>query len=211
MNSRELIIFKNVSIGYRTAILENINLSIYEGDKILLLGANGTGKTTLLKTITKLIAPLSGKIEFFYHSISYVPQTKTLPIFPLKIYDVLRLYYPFFYPEQKKMQEIESALKQMNLWEKRNSLITECSGGEIQRMYIARAILLKPQILVLDEPLNAVDIQNREYFFNILQQLYEELKCAIIMTGHNLDNKIIRFFDRKLYLVDKNITEEVYV
>ncbi|GIX42323.1 MAG: zinc import ATP-binding protein ZnuC [Leptospiraceae bacterium] len=210
IKQKSIINFNNVSIGYKNKILiYDINLSVYQGDKILLLGSNGSGKTTLLKVLSKLKKPLKGKIHYYYKSIGYVPQSKTISDFPLRIYDVLNLYYPLYYPQVKRNQEIEYALKQVNLWEKRNFLLKECSGGELQRMYIARAILKKPEILILDEPLNAIDIQNKENFLLILEELYKQLQCTIIMTSHDLNEKIMKFFNKKIYISNHQIIVEL--
>ena len=196
-----LVELSGVSIGYKNhQLIENIHLTIQKGEKILLLGSNGSGKTTLLKVIAKLVKPLKGKIDFYYKTLSYVPQSKKIVQFPISMVDLLRLYYPLFYPKQKQNQEIETILKQMNLWEKRNQLISECSGGELQRIYLSRALLRNPEILLLDEPLNAIDITSKQNFLSILEEMYQRLNCTIIMTSHDLNEKILNFFNKKLYI-----------
>jgi ABC-type Mn2+/Zn2+ transport system ATPase subunit len=208
-NNRIFIEFKNVSVGYgNNLLIRNINLTIRKGEKILLLGSNGSGKTTLLKIMAKLKKPLEGKIDYYYHTLSYVPQSKSIMNYPLTIYDVLDLYFPLFYPKEKRKKEIESALKEVQLWEKRNFLLSECSGGELQRMFIARAILRKPEVLILDEPLSAIDIQNKENFLNILKELSKNLNCTIIMTSHELNHNMINFFNVKLIISNQTLIYE---
>jgi len=196
-----LVELSGVSIGYKNhQLIENIHLTIQKGEKILLLGSNGSGKTTLLKVIAKLVKPLKGNIIYHYKTISYIPQTKKIYDFPINIINVLRLYYPLFYPKDKQDKEIERVLKQMNLWDKRNLLLSECSGGELQRIYLARALLRNPEIILLDEPFNAVDITNKENFLSILEEMYTNLNCTLIMTSHDLNEKILNFFNKKLYI-----------
>ncbi len=201
VEKQTLVELSGVSIGYKNhQLIENIHLTIQKGEKILLLGSNGSGKTTLLKVIAKLVKPLKGKIDFYYKTLSYVPQSKKIVQFPISMVDLLRLYYPLFYPKQKQNQEIERILKQMNLWEKRNQLLSECSGGELQRIYLSRALLRNPEILLLDEPLNAIDITSKQNFLSILEEMYQRLNCTIIMTSHDLNEKILNFFNKKLYI-----------
>jgi zinc transport system ATP-binding protein len=201
VEKQTLIELSGVSIGYNNhRLIENINLTIQKGEKILLLGSNGSGKTTLLKVIAKLKKPIAGNISYNYKILSYVPQSKKIHHFPISIQNTLRLYYPLFYPKQKQNQEIEAVLKQMNLWEKRNLLLSECSGGELQRVYLARALLRNPEILLLDEPLNAIDITSKQNFLSILEEMYQHLNCTIIMTSHDLSEKILNFFNKKLYI-----------
>ncbi len=207
-----LIELKNVDIGYtKNILIKDVSIKIYKGDKILLMGPNGSGKSTFLKVITKLKKPINGKIYYGYHSISYVPQNKSITNFPIRIYDVLNMYFPLWYSKKEKSIKIESILKQMNLWEKRNLLLTECSGGELQRTLIARSLLYNPEILILDEPLNAIDIENRENFLQLLDTLYKELHLTIIMTSHDINQKLINFFCMFFYIKDQKLYIENYL
>lgn len=203
---------QNAQIGYKKKILiKDLNIEIYKGDKILLLGANGTGKTTFIKVLLNLENLISGKIEHFYQSISFVPQNLEVPKeFLLTIEEVLELYLDlkfFDKNKQSKIKEIYNVLKKTNLLEKKDQLLKECSGGELQRVYIARALLKKPNFLILDEPLNAVDSDNQKQFFTLLQEIYKEYECTILMTSHILNETILNFFNRKFLIKELQLLE----
>lgn len=201
--------FKNASIGYKKKILvKDINLQINPGDKILLLGSNGTGKTTFFKVILSLHKLLVGEVEKKYNAISYVPQNLEISKeFLLTIYDVLDLYYVSNHHNDEKKKDIFEVLKKINLLEKKDQLLKECSGGELQRTFIARALLRKPQLLILDEPLNAVDSDNQKQFFLLLEEIYNDYQCTILMSSHIYVDDLIHFFSRKFIIKNKQILE----
>ncbi|MFN3603721.1 MAG: metal ABC transporter ATP-binding protein [Leptonema sp. (in: bacteria)] len=203
---------ENVQIGFKKIVLlENINLKIYKEDKILLLGSNGAGKTTFFKVLLGLTDIQKGEIKTYFHSISYVPQTlEVSKEFLLTIEEVLELYSDlkiFSKNQQEKAKSIYEVLKKTNLFDKRNQLLRECSGGELQRTYIARALLRKPNVLILDEPLSAVDSENQKQFFSFLEEIHKEYQCTILMSSHILVDSIMNFFNRKLSIKDKRIIE----
>lgn len=203
---------QNAQIGYKRKILiKDLNVEIFRGDKILLLGANGTGKTTFIKVLLNLEDLISGRIEHLYKTASYVPQNLDVPKeFLLTIEEVLELYsdLKFFDKNKKsKIKEIYNVLKKTNLLEKKDQLLRECSGGELQRVYIARALLKKPNFLILDEPLNAVDSDNQKQFFTLLEEIHKEYECSILMTSHILNETILNFFNRRFLIKDFRLVE----
>lgn len=207
----KLVSFQGVAIGYQKKILiHDINTEIFRGDRVLLLGANGTGKSTLLKNILKLQKPLKGTLETFYRNASYVPQNIEVPKdFLLTIEEVLELYTDVksLFPVSGKYGKIVDVLKKTNLWEKKDLLLRECSGGELQRTFIARALLEQPDLLILDEPLNSIDAENQESFLELLKEIYDEYRITIIMTSHLLNESIISFFSRKLQIRNRSLLE----
>ncbi len=203
-SSNEYFILENVNIGFGNFILiKNLNQRIYKGEKILLLGSNGTGKTTFLKTLLRIEKPIFGKISYLFRSISYVPQnTNRKNEFLITVEQFLS-----YFQNKKNPEQIEYIIKKLNLYEKKTILLRECSGGEFQRLNIARALLNQPEVLILDEPLNAVDIENRKHFIELLRELYNEYEFTIIMTSHYLDEELYSFFDRKWTISQNQIFE----
>ncbi len=214
MNKRKIYLnFKNAEIGYKKNVLiKNLNLEIQQGEKILLSGSNGTGKTTFFKTILGFIPLLKGEIQKNFEFISYVPQNLEISTeFLITIYEVLDLYYNNklvpFEKTQKKKQTIYDILNKFNLLEKKDLLLKECSGGELQKTFIARALLKKPEFLILDEPLNAVDLENQKQFFHLLSEIYDEYQCTILMSSHILVEDSINFFNKKFIIKNQQIFE----
>ncbi|MCS7205643.1 MAG: ATP-binding cassette domain-containing protein [Leptospiraceae bacterium] len=208
-----LVKIENAEIGYKKNILiQNLSLQIHRGDKILLLGSNGVGKTTLIKTILGIQRPLQGSISFFYSSCSYVPQALEIPKeFLLTIEETLELYYDTkLFPNKRKherQKEINEVLKKTNLFEKKHLLLRECSGGELQRTFISRALLRKPELIVFDEPLAAVDVDNQKQFFSLLDTIHKEYQVSILMTSHIMNEDFLKFFSRKLLIKNKVLME----
>ncbi len=198
MNRKKIIKLENVSYGYdNKEFLKNINLSIYEDDFLGIIGPNGGGKTTLLKLILGLIKPKKGKITVFEktpekgrESIGYLSQFKNIDFdFPITVLEIVLLskigkkIFKQYTKQDKK--SAEKALKSLGMWSLRNNKLNELSGGEKQRVFVARAIVNKPKVLLLDEPMSNLDIHIQEEFYNILKQLNK--KIAIVIVDHDLE------------------------
>jgi ABC-type Mn2+/Zn2+ transport system ATPase subunit len=197
----------DVTYGYapHKPILENVNLKIPKGRFVGLLGPSGSGKSTLLKIIIGLHRPWKGTIKFLgnknsnsysYSSknIGYVPQVESIDWnFPVTVKEVIGMgiwdksgVAPWFSKDVDAMVEI--ILDDLGIYnsEFRNRQIRELSGGEQQRVFLARALIRKPTILVLDEPISGVDYNTREKIMEILRSLNHDLDMTIIMTTHDL-------------------------
>ena len=148
-NLQPLIQLKNINVVFaQKAALQNINLNIYPNSIITIVGPNGGGKSTLLKTLLKLQTPTSGEVIYSKNvRIGYVPQKIHLDhSLPITVERFLSL------KKGLKTQEIFTALEQLSISHLRKSNMQKLSGGEMQRVLLARAILNKPNLLVLDEP-----------------------------------------------------------
>ncbi|POY44787.1 zinc ABC transporter ATP-binding protein ZnuC [Avibacterium gallinarum] len=178
-----LIELKNINVQFEQRnVLQNINLSLYSDSVLTIVGPNGGGKSTLLKVLLKLIKPSSG--EVIYHNnvrIGYVPQKIHLDhSLPLTVEKFLAL------KKGVSKSEIEAALALLSISHLKQNAMQKLSGGEMQRVLLARAILNKPNLLVLDEPTQGVDITGQAELYQLIHQTRKQLNCAILMVSHDL-------------------------
>ncbi|SFV64208.1 Zinc ABC transporter, ATP-binding protein ZnuC [hydrothermal vent metagenome] len=183
-------------------ILSNISFEINQGEYVALLGPNGGGKSTLIKLILGLLTPSSGDINILstkqkefkeYYKIGYVPQNVSLfdNNFPLSVYETVALglssqksWFSFLTKEDKN--EIDIILDRVDITNLKDKNLSQLSGGQRQRVMIARALVSRPQILILDEPSTGVDIASQEKFYQFLKRLNIEQKLTIIFITHDL-------------------------
>ncbi|MCK4650111.1 ABC transporter ATP-binding protein [Candidatus Pacearchaeota archaeon] len=218
MKRKEIIKLEDVSFSYTNEeFLKNINLSIYEDDFLGIIGPNGGGKTTLLKLILGLLNPKKGKISVFGDTprvgrepIGYLSQFKDIdfdfPITALEIVMLSRVGKKLFkrYSKQDR-QAAEKALKSLGIWNLRDKKLNELSGGEKQRVFVARALANDPKILLLDEPMLNLDIHIQEEFYEILKKLNK--KIAIVIVDHNLE--MLSKYAKEIVCVNKCDTHTI--
>ena len=171
----------SVTFGHRR-VLNEISLSLRPGRILTLLGPNGAGKSTLVRVVLGLIAPTSGSlIREPGLRIGYVPQKLHLDAtLPLTVSRFMRLK-----PGVKKA-DILPALKRVHAAHLLEQPMQKLSGGENQRVLLARALLNRPQLLVLDEPTQGVDVNGQLALYDLIEQLRKELNCAVLMVSHDL-------------------------
>ncbi|AGL02624.1 metal ABC transporter ATP-binding protein [Desulfoscipio gibsoniae] len=180
-------------------VLDGISLHVCEGEVVGITGPNGAGKSTLLHIILGLIKPQSGEIKIFgvpvnkfkaWHSIGYVSQKATLfnRSYPATVFEVvlsgraaLRGMFRFFSREDKRCAEY--ALDRVNMLSLRNSPISELSGGQQQRVMIARALVVQPRVLIMDEPTNGVDAANLAGLAQLLKNLRDD-GVTMMLVSH---------------------------
>lgn len=180
---RPLIELKDINVQFaQRNILKNINLSLYSNSVLTIVGPNGGGKSTLLKVLLKLIQPSSGKV--IYHNdvrIGYVPQKIHLEhSLPLTVEKFLSL------KKGVTQSEIQNVLALLSISHLCGNSMQKLSGGEMQRVLLARAILNKPNLLVLDEPTQGVDISGQSELYHLIHKMREQLNCAVLMVSHDL-------------------------
>lgn len=206
-------IFKveNLSIGYqkKNPILETINLEIQQGEISCLLGANGSGKSTFVKTLSRLIKPVSGSISYSNAcTISIVPQYKKMQMqYPLKVKEVLKLSNGFnFFPKANPASE--SVINRMGIESIQNLLLKECSGGQLQKVLIARSLLSNANLIFLDEPLDALDTKSKKLIVEILIEQARDLQKTFFIITHNIEIEWLNNFNRILKIQEKTIIEK---
>lgn len=178
--------------------LKDVNLTVPQGEFFALLGPNGAGKSTMIGIISSLFKPTEGSIEIFgtdllqnpsiaKQYLGIVPQEFNFNQFE-KVEDILITQAGYFGISAKDSRpRAKKLLAALGLWDKRNNKARELSGGMKRRLMIARALIHKPRLLILDEPTAGVDIELRRSMWEFMQQINEEEKTTIILTTHYLE------------------------
>lgn len=163
-------------------ILENINLRVEDGEIVTVVGPNGSGKSTLMKALIGAIAPHKGSVTCKPGTtIGYVPQQLNIDAtMPLSVTRFLNL------PRARAKEATSSALERVGLKGLERQQITALSGGQLQRVLLARALLRDPQLLILDEPTSGLDQPGIADFYALIASVRAELGCAILMVSHDL-------------------------
>ncbi|MFZ2154478.1 MAG: metal ABC transporter ATP-binding protein [Candidatus Moraniibacteriota bacterium] len=204
-HTKNIIEVKNVSFAYgaKEDVLENINLQIHKGDYIGFVGPNGSGKTTLIKIILGLLAPQAGEVSLFgknsadfdkWSKIGYVPQRiiNFEKNFPITVFEVVKMNIQvdkFFWQRDgcDNSQQVLEALRKVGVEDLKNRLIGDLSGGQMQRVFIARALINEPEVIFLDEPTTGIDEESQKSFFQLLQKLNKELGITIVVVSHDIE------------------------
>jgi ABC-2 type transport system ATP-binding protein len=196
---RQAITIKNLRKTYQNGVeaLKGVDLSIEEGDFFALLGPNGAGKTTLIGILTSLVTKSDGEAMIFDASIDteashaktyigLVPQEFNFNIFE-KVIDIIAGQAGYYgIPRKEALAYAEVLLKDLGLWEKRNEKSQSLSGGMKRRLMIARGLIHKPKVLILDEPTAGVDVEMRHHMWEFLRKINAE-GTTIILTTHYLE------------------------
>ncbi|MBY0280875.1 MAG: metal ABC transporter ATP-binding protein [Alphaproteobacteria bacterium] len=165
-------------------VLNDITLNIKKAEILTIIGPNGAGKTTLIKLILGLISPTTGTIKKnTLLKIGYMPQKIGINIFlPLNVNRLLQL------SKKEHIEEnvIDEALEKVQILSLKHQSVHSLSGGEWQRVLLARALLRGPDLLVLDEPAQGVDVIGQSEFYLLLSKLRNDLKCGIVLVSHDL-------------------------
>ncbi len=193
--SPALVSLDNATVGYNgTAVLRRVSFAVHARECVALLGPNGSGKTTLFKTLLGILPPIAGTVRRSTAApvrCGYVPQREQLDaIFPVTVREVVRMgayrrLRPFARLPEASRQVVADALARVGAKEWGGRLLSELSGGERQRVLIARALVSRPTVLLLDEPTTGVDLATE---FAVIELVKELLRSglAIVMVSHNL-------------------------
>ena len=163
-------------------VLSNVSLAIHPSQVVTLIGPNGAGKTTLVRILLKLMQPDSGSL---WHRknlrIGYMPQHINIDAnMPLTVSRFLRL------AENRDANRLQSILEQLHIGQLRSQQLSAISGGELQRVLLARALLRKPDLLILDEPAQGVDIGGQAELYELISSLRHQYDCGVLMISHDL-------------------------
>ena len=217
-----IISIKNVSFSYSGGVnvLENLSFDIYKTDFIAIIGANGSGKSTLLKLILKELNPSDGEIFISstniknfkeWDTIGYVPQINAgnIPGFPITALEIvtLNLYNKmgfFKFSRKSHIELAKRALSQVNMLDFANTPINKMSGGQQQRIMIAKSLINNPKILIFDEPTTGIDKESKDQLFKILTHLNRIHGITILLVTHELEimkdnlTKVVEIRDKKV-------------
>jgi zinc transport system ATP-binding protein len=190
-----IVEINNLTVQYPDVkALDDVSFTVNQGDFLGIIGPNGAGKSTLFDVMLNLNTKYQGTLKFFgedirkskkyLNEIGYVPQK---PIFeknfPATVNDVVRMGLR----KESDENKIDKILQQLWIHELSNRRIGELSGGQLQRVFIAKALVNNPKILILDEPVTGIDQQSIELFYSILRELNSKQKITIIWSSHDLD------------------------
>ncbi|HXV82510.1 MAG TPA: metal ABC transporter ATP-binding protein [Candidatus Binatia bacterium] len=211
-NPRPLVSLRGVTLGYSEPVLQGVDLAIYPGDLIGMAGPNGSGKTTLFRAILGLLPILNGSLERNcpLSDYGYVPQNTLLdPNFPLTAGEVVEMgSYGRLRPYQRmpveEKEKGKKSLDQIGLSHLAAKSFFSLSGGQRQRILIARALMVDPKILILDEPLSGVDQGSRRAITELLIKFNREDRLAVFFSSHDIE--MVRTFADKILRVDKGKT-----
>ncbi len=227
MDEEKVIEVKNVYLTFNEVnVLENVNLTVFQGQFLAIIGPNGGGKTTLLKIILGLINPDSGEVKIKGHSIKegrklvgYVPQISDFDKnFPINVEDVILMGRItdqkglFFNYSQEDKEFSKEIMKDLDIYEIRDRQIGRLSGGQLQRVLIGRALAAEPEILLLDEPTASLDAEARGNIYSILKEINKDITILVVthdITAISTHFDSVACLNRNLhYHGDKNITRE---
>lgn len=180
---------KNASIGYsQTPVLTGITLSLSPGHALALIGPNGSGKTTLMRALLGSAQVISGEVSCPLDFLGYVPQNSDIDLsFPINVRQVVEMgMYPktkLLRPLSREQKEaVSAALEQIGLVERARERFGTLSGGQRQRVLVARALVAKPRMVLLDEPFNGLDEPNREALLSLINQAKAQGTAFMIST-----------------------------
>ena len=212
MNAVEV---KNLYFKYdKELILENINFTLKDKEFMAIIGPNGGGKSTLLKLLLGFLKPLKGEIKIYgkspkenSHIIGYVPQHTNFNLdIPITVFDIVmqgRLSKGKFFYNKEDKQIVNEILHNLGIYELKERKIKDLSGGQRQKVLIARALAVKPNIIMMDEPTSAIDINGQKEILDLI----ESLDITRLVVSHDI-KILLRKVDKIAYVNKKMILHE---
>ena len=193
---------KDVTLGYENKVVaKNLNFKIDQGDYLCVVGENGTGKSTLIKTLLGLIKPLNGEVIANvqgknHKGVGYLPQqTQAQKDFPASVWEVVLSGVlnndhrcPFY--NKKDKAEAEKNMEKLNILDLKKRCYRELSGGQQQRVLLARALCATDSVLILDEPATGLDPAASMEFYETIKDLNKKENVTIIMVSHDIKNAL---------------------
>lgn len=189
------IYLKDISIGYSAPLVSDIDAELSSGDFICLIGRNGTGKSTLLKTISSLTKPLQGEIQYSEQStksnvalvLTQVPDLPNTTVFELVSYGRIPYLNIFSKLREEDIIAVNQAIETVGINRLRDRKFNQLSDGEKQKAMIARAIAQGSEVILLDEPSAFLDYPSKHELMVLLKRLAHECGKAILLSSHDLD------------------------
>ena len=182
LDKKILVQLENVGVFQNNKwLVEDVSLNVEKGKIVTLIGPNGSGKTTTAKIALGIHKNIKGKVKKFTDKIGYVPQKISIDwTLPIRVTDFMQLTHNL------NENEIENALNLTGVKNLKNNDLRNLSGGEFQRVLIARAISKKPDLLVLDEPVQGVDFKGEIALYELIKKISDKINCGILLISHDL-------------------------
>ena len=184
MSSNQNILVKLKDAGFKINdkwLVQGVSLQVEKGKIVTLIGPNGSGKSTTAKIALGIYKKIEGVVEKFTNKVGYVPQKISIDwTLPLRVNDFMVL------TEDLKSETIDEALSLTGVIHLKDKNLGDLSGGEFQRVLLARAISKKPDLLVLDEPVQGVDFTGEIALYELIKKICDELDCGILLISHDL-------------------------
>jgi zinc transport system ATP-binding protein len=201
--AKQIVELRDIVVKYPNGVfaLEGINVNVDEKDLIALIGPNGAGKSTLLKVILGLVKPTSGSVTLFGSQdleknlkyVGYVPQSAQArdANLPFSVFETVLLGRTplaglFHGVGSKDREKATEVLKTFGIYDLKDRRIGQLSGGQSQRVFLAKAMVAEPKLLLLDEPTSGVDTSSKKEFYNILDRLNKERGITVILSSHDI-------------------------
>ena len=182
MNDNILVKLKNAGFRIKNKwLVQSVSFQVEKGKIVTLIGPNGSGKSTTAKIALGIFKKIEGEVEKYTNKVGYVPQKISIDwTLPLRVSDFMVL------TENIKSEDIDEALSLTGVIHLKNKNLGSLSGGEFQRVLLARAISKKPELLVLDEPVQGVDFTGEIALYELIKKISDELNCGILLISHDL-------------------------
>ena len=182
MNDNILVKLKNAGFRIKNKwLVQSVSFQVEKGKIVTLIGPNGSGKSTTAKIALGIFKKIEGEVEKYTNKVGYVPQKISIDwTLPLRVSDFMVL------TENIKNEDIDEALSLTGVIHLKNKNLGSLSGGEFQRVLLARAISKKPELLVLDEPVQGVDFTGEIALYELIKKISDELNCGILLISHDL-------------------------
>ena len=184
MNKEKKVLLKIEDVGLLKNdkwLVKGVSLEVKQGEIVTLIGPNGSGKSTTAKIALGIYKEVEGKVKKFTNKIGYVPQKISVDwTLPIRVIDFMSL------TDEPTNDQINIALSLTGVEHLRDKSLGNLSGGEFQRVLIARAIAKQPELLVLDEPVQGVDFKGEVVLYELIKKISEELNCGILLISHDL-------------------------
>jgi len=221
----KVIAINNMTFGYDVKeVLSNVSLEIFKGDFMGIVGPNGSAKTTLIKLLLGILEPQQGSVKLFgqpidsfkeWHRLGYIAQ-KARDVnggFPATVEEIIaaNLYSsmkPLRFMSKDHKLKIDEALSIVDMEGYKKSLIGNLSGGQQQRIFIARALVNNPELIIMDEPLVGVDVASQDKFYSLMETLNKSLGITLVMVSHDIGvitdktNRVACLGNRSLFVHD---------
>jgi zinc/manganese transport system ATP-binding protein len=215
LSNQPVVRIKKASLAFGDKVLwKNLNLDISPGEFIAVIGANGSGKTVLLKAIMGQLPLSAGSIELMgkevrsgSRAIGYIPQHRQPDqSIPLRVRDLLRLgldghRFGLPLPSKKTRDRVNGFLELVGAKELANTPIGQLSGGQLQRVRVAQAVIDDPKLILADEPLSALDLKQQSVIAELIDSRRKQTGAAVLFVTHDV-NPILGQIDRVLYLAN---------